>query len=720
MRDIKDLEHHKLSEKIVSVIQGKTLNPDPAFFRILVAYYFCKMASMMRVDIKTHDRGTIPVSMYAINLAPSGNGKGLSTNIIEEHVINQFKDRFTNETFKKISEKNIAKLACKRAVIDNITDEESLDKVNSEFSSTGELYFSFDSGTAPAIKQLRHRLLMAKAGSLNMEIDEIFSNLLGSTEALNSFLELYDVGKIKRKLTKNTADQKHLVEIDGNTPTNMMLYGTASQMQNGGKEETEFYAFLLIGYARRCFFGYTTSSIDCTQMSPDEIYDMMTDSTSSSFITDISNQLGRLANEVNFGTTLTMSKKVSLLSIEYMQRCHKIAHQMKDHQEIEKAEVSHRYFKAMKVSGAYAFVDGSHEITEEHLYSAIKLAEESGEAFAQIVNRERNYVKLAKYLANVGHEVTQADLVEDLQFYTGSAAAKSEMMNLAVAYGYKNNIIIKKTYDQNIEFITGESMDVTDIDKVRISYSTDIAYKYIADVAKFTDLHQVVCLKGYHYTAHNFIDGHRTKENAVQGFNLVVLDIDTGTSLKAAKELLSDYKCMFATTKRHSDINNRFRIILPLTHMVKLNSEQYSKFMENVFAWLPFTVDDQTKDISRKWQSHPGTYEYTEGKLLDATLFIPQTRKEEEQTKQVLDNDAMTNMERWFFLNTANGNRSNKFIRYAFCLVDNGCTAEAVRSALLSFNNKLKERLPEDEINTTIMVSTIKAIAKRDSTKQVA
>ena len=111
MKDLSTVDHFEPAEKLVKVLMQKTQNSNPLFFRVLVAYYFSKVASMMRTDIKTHDRGLIPVSLYALNLASSGHGKGFSTNIVEEKVINQFKERFLNETIPAVSEKNLAKLA---------------------------------------------------------------------------------------------------------------------------------------------------------------------------------------------------------------------------------------------------------------------------------------------------------------------------------------------------------------------------------------------------------------------------------------------------------------------------------------------------------------------------------------------------------------------------------------------------------------------------------
>ena len=110
MIDISSFKHHDTSEKIVEILCDKTQNDNPLFFRVLVGYYFSVVASMMRTTIATHDRGDIPVNMYALNLSPSGTGKGFSTNIIENQVINLFREKFTEETFPILAATKIAQI----------------------------------------------------------------------------------------------------------------------------------------------------------------------------------------------------------------------------------------------------------------------------------------------------------------------------------------------------------------------------------------------------------------------------------------------------------------------------------------------------------------------------------------------------------------------------------------------------------------------------------
>jgi hypothetical protein len=713
MKTFDEMDYHPVSEDLVQILCDKTQNRNPLFFRVMVAYYFSMVASMMRCKILTLDRGELPVNMFAINLSTSGSGKGYSTNIIEDMVIDQFRHNFTNFTFEALAQQNLPVIANARAVRKGTDPDDELVRVTKEFDSQGPLLFAFDSGTTPAVKQARQKLLMANAGSLNFQMDEMGSNLLSNSEVLSTFLELYDVGKVKQKLVKNTGENARHEEIVGRTPTNMMLFGTPSRLLNGGRTEEEFYAMLDEGYARRCFFGYARKHDRITDMTPQEILDQRTNTNTDQFIAQLSTRLGQLADMSQVGKTLQIDRDTTLLLIEYQMACEKKAERLAEHDEMRKAELAHRYFKALKLAGAYAFIDGAPEVTETHLYQAIKLAEESGKAFDQILTRDRPYVKLAKYIADVNRDVTQADLVEDLPFYKGNTSQKAEMMQLAIAYGYQNNIIIKKIHEDGVEFLRGETLKQTDLSEMLVSWSTDLAFNYVQESAPFEELHQMTQAENLHWATHGFRDGHRSEDNAIPGFNMVVFDVDHGVDLDTAKALLKDYKALFYTTKRHTDTEHRFRIVMPISYTLSLDAKDYKEFMANMYAWLPFEVDTSTGQRARKWMSHPGEYWYQDGELLDPLPFIPKTSKNEEFKQIMLDQQGMDNLERWVVNNTGDGNRNNMLLRYAMILVDAGFQFDGIMSKVLHLNTKLRDPLDEAEIVGTIMVSVGKAISAR-------
>ena len=711
LKSYDEMDFHPASEKLVKILCDKTQNTNPLFFRVMVGYYFSLVASMMRAKILTMDQGEIPVNMYAINLSVSGSGKGYSTNVIEDQVIDQFRHNFTEQTFPLIAQKNLPKISHLRAIRKGTDPDTELLITEKEFENIGPLLFSFDSGTTAAVKQARQKLLMAEAGSMNLQIDEIGSNLLGNMEVLNTFLELFDVGKVKQKLVKNTADNARHEEIHGKTPTNMMLFGTPSSLLDGSKSEEEFYSMLETGYARRSFFGYAKSHVRKAGLKARDILAMRVDTTTNAFIEQLSDQLGNLADMSFVDKKMPISEDVTLLFIKYQLQCEEKAHTFGEHEEMRKAELSHRHFKALKLAGTYAFIDGSVEVTEKHAYYAIKLAEHSGQAFAQILTRDRPYVKLAKYIAAIRRPVTQADLVEDLPFYKVPLNQKNEMMQLAVAYGYQNNIIIKKAFSDGVEFLRGETLEKTNLDKMLVSYSTDFAEGYQPDTAKFDDLHKMTQAPGIHWCSHSFVGQHRSEDNAIPGFNLLVLDVDHGVDLDTAKKLLKEYKALFYTTKRHTDNEHRFRIVMPINYKLELDAKDYKDFMNNVFQWLPFEVDDCTGQRSRKWMSNAGEYSYQEGEVLDILPFIPKTSKNETFKKTVLDQQGMDNLERWVINNTGDGNRNNMLHRYAMILRDAGFDFEGIRQKVNSLNEKLPDKLTEAEIMGTVLVTISKAIA---------
>ena len=713
MTDLTGVTHHPAITEIVDVLCNKTQNTDKGFFRAEVAYFLGKMASIMRATIVTKDRGEIPVNIYALALATSGFGKGHSVNIMEGEFLAGFKRRFMEDTMPAVAEKHLWDIANHRAVRNGTNDPQAeFDKVQSEFNKTGAYPFTFDGGTAPAVKQLRHKLLLANCGAITLQIDEIGSNLVKEVEVLNLFLELYDQGMTKQKLTKNTADSVRNEEIDGKTPTNMLLFGTPAKLLDGGTTENEFYSFLETGYARRCIFGMGHQDRKAFHsMSATEIYQRQIQPTNNAMVDKWANDFAKLADASMYGWKMMVEDDVAIALLEYKIECEKKADAMKDHEEIRKAEMGHRFFKALKLAGALAFVDMSSEVEMDHLKQAILLVEESGLAFATILNREKPYVKLAKYIADVGHEVTHADLHEALPFYKSGAAARNEMMTLATAWGHRHHIIIKKSYVDSIEFFKGESLKETNLEELTLSYSNSFAYEYEAVTVPFDQLQDLAVMandagEAMHWANHAFAKRHRSEESAIPGFNMIVIDVDGGVSLATVHELMKEYKFVTYTTKRHGeDGEDRFRLLIPINYNLDLDAEEYREFMNSFMEWLPFKTDESANQRSKKWLTNPNAqcFTNTEGVVLDALPFIPRTAKNEQHRKEMKEVASLDNLERWFAQRIATGNRNNNMIKFALALVDGGLDLLTVQKQVLAFNKKLSNPLSDEEIESTIM-----------------
>jgi hypothetical protein len=710
---------HPKQQKLVEILSAQTQNKDLLFFHVLVAYHFAKLASMMRTKIRIQGRGEIPVNLYAINLASSGSGKGHSMSIIEDEVVNLFREHFMGRTLHLAADMNIEKLAMKRATQHNKDLQEEIDKLNREYMEAGPMLFSFDSGTTAAVKQMRHKLQLANCGAMSMEIDEIGYNLSSNKEVLTSFLELFDLGKLKQKLVKNTKENIRTQQLYGSTPTNMLLFGTPTRLLNGSATENEFYELLDSGLARRCFFGISKKRFaDNRQLKPEEVFQIFNDTAAHDFLADISNDLAVLAEPQNLHTTLDMPKDVAVQWLAYRLHCERLADQMSEHEELRRAELQHRYFKVAKLAGAYAFIDQSMQITEAHLQNAIALAEASGEAFESILTRDRPHVKLAAYICSIGREVTEADLVQDLAFFKGSDAARKTMLKLAMAYSFKNNMAIKKELVDEIEFYSGKYLPETDIENMILSYSQHQTNNYANKAVEFNKLHQLVTAKDYHWVNHylrgNGIDpgGYRRDEFCKPEFNILVLDIDGGVSIQEVKNLFSDHTYLIHTTKRHTDLAHRFRFILPMSHILELPTQEYKDFMTNVIKSLPFEVDTQTTDRARKWETFPGNHWYNQGKLFDVLPFIPKTRKADEN-KRIYEAQAnLRPLERWCINQAPTQGRNNILLRYALVLVDRGYDFASIQQHVMDLNSQLQSPLEEQEIQSTILTTVSRKLSQ--------
>lgn len=711
MIDLSNTTYAPVIEEITDVLCNKTQNVDKGFYRIEVAYFLAKMASSMRASIKTKDRGIVPVNVYALTLASSGYGKGHSVNIMENEFIRGFKRKFLEETMPEVARQHMDKIAQERAIKNNTDEAIERDIVEAEYKKLGAYPFTFDSGTSPAVKQLRDKLLLAAAGSINLQIDEVGSNLVNNTEVLNVFLELFDQGLVKQKLIKNTVDSTRTEEREGGTPTNMLLFGTPAKLFDGGLTEDAFYSFLEIGYARRCLFGIgRLDKKSLYSMTPAEIFAKLTDPSNSSTVFKWAQHFTQLADLSHYNYQMSIADATSIKLIEYKSECEKVADTLPEFEEIRKAELSHRYFKALKLAGALAFVDESPEVTLTHVLQAIKLVEDSGNAFGSILTREKPYMKLAKYIASTDNELTHADLNEALPFYKSSAAARNELMNLAVAWGYKNHIVIKKSFVDGIEFFKGETLKPIDLEKIIISWSTDFAFSYQTENAPWDKLDTLFLGSDLNWCNHGFVNGHRCNECTIPAFNIVVIDVDGTATLKATQELFKDYKYIIYTTKSHgTNGQDRFRLILPLNYTLEFSNDDYKEFMNNIIKWLPFKIDETSNQASKKWLSNDkGQIFKNDGECLDALRFIPRTSRNEQFEKDYSKIESMDNLERWFASRMVPGNRNNMMYKYAMALVDSGLDFNEVSERVKKFNKQSGCNLSTEELNGSILTSIAK------------
>ena len=708
LKPFDQMAYDPVTEMLTDIMCAKTQNSERMFFRIANSYYWGVLASQMHAKVEGWGGSQLPINIYAMNLSPSGTGKGYSTGLVEDQVINRFRETFMENTFPLAAEQRMKALAARRALRKGTDATDEYEALLKEYNTIGSLLFSFDSATVPAVKQLRHKLNMADAGGVNLQVDEIGANLVGQTEVLNAFLELYDKGKIKDKLVKSSVENTRYESIEGSTPTNMLLFGTPSKLLDSGLTQKHLTEMLEMGYARRCFFGYVPRVKKNVTADAATLVNQMFNTTSDATLDQLSCDLEQLADISNMNKIVRIEQAEAIYLMEYKIHCDKRAECLKEHENIMRSELENRFFKVLKLAAAYAFRDYSPNITIDHLEAAMRLAEDSGEHFARLMAPEYDYEKVARFLADCDTGVTLPDLEQALPCFRGSKQIKDQMIEYAVAWGYRHNIIVKKLYDGNILFLRGETLKQTNTDEMILSTSLKLAEGYKASRIKFEDLEQLGSMDNGHWANHHFEGGYRREDHTLAGFNMIVLDVDGTLPLATAKELLKEYKCFFYTTKRHQneDKLDRYRIILPTNYELHLDREEYKMFMDNVMASLPFEMDESCNQRNKKWLTcESAETHFNEGELFDVIPYIPRTAKNEEREARFKDQKDLDNLERWVLNNTGDGNRNKQLYNYAMVLVESGLEFIDIGERVRSLNNKLMDKLTEEELQATILKS---------------
>jgi hypothetical protein len=724
IEDFKKYGYNPICETFTQYARSSTQENRPKFIRSLVTAGICKICSNMGTKVITRAGSKIIPNMYMLALMPSGFGKTRSVQLIEKTLITPSFEKYTREVYPKIKikarERLLKLLVTSTAEDPEMTSEKLSELATAGMGYLGDLYPKVEAITPVAVLQAAHQIRLHKTGSLNLEIDEIGSYLSEAKEVLNMYLKLYDTGELGVKAIKVSKEALRVPNVKGHAAANLLLFGTPAKVFDGANVESLFTELLSIGFGRRLLYVFDSSPGEINNMTSEEIYDLMANaSETEDEILELTKSVADNVTLENVGKHITMPKSVYIKMIEYQKECIEISNNLPDIHSIRKAEILDRSFKALKYSAAYCWVSGESEISIENLAHAVNLIEDSGEALIKVLTRTPKHIQLFQYLCQSERAKTEADIVKELTSFCGTKTQREDIVHLAFSHAQTVNGGIVEYVENKVKFYKGYLLEESSIDSILVSYSKGRTFNYIkAPELDLEQLKKVVLMPNYCFTVHNFVDGHRNADNVIYGFNLIVLDADSGeVSLQEASNLLQDYTHMIYATKRHTVEKPRFRVILPMSHKLKLDKTEFTKFMRNVFLWAPLNLDEGASDIARAWSCNK-TEEVIvnsseETKLVNAMQFTA-GRVEEKKLRALSEGtEGFSKSYVWFRnqIETGENTRNVMLFRFLKGLQDSAksisteLTAQdilQIKDRVTQLNESLTHPLTLAELNDTI------------------
>lgn len=246
---------------------------------------------------------------------------------------------------------------------------------------------------------------------------------------------------------------------------------------------------------------------------------------------------------------------------------------------------------------------------------------------------------------------------------------------------------------------------------INISISEDITSGFLPIKILFSDLPYIALAK-INYSPTEFKDGYRRLDNALEGNNVIVLDIDDGWTIAEAKKFLEEHNllALITTTKSHllpkndQPSRDRFRIFLPVLSPFKGTTNEYRCMMQNIFKYFQDKPDKATCDMSRTFYGNANKdnhgYIFINGwKLLDLDKFERKPQRPDQEIKLIHSGD-MTKLEDYWIKEAVTGNRNNTLFK-AFSFYKNKLlSAGEILDKVLIINSKLADPLEEIEVRS--------------------
>ncbi len=410
--------------------------------------------------------------------------------------------------------------------------------------------------------------------------------------------------------------------------------------------------------------------------------------------------------------------------------------------EISKIVRMHLQWKAFKLAGSLAILEGSDHITLEHYSDAISFCEYFD---TDMVEFEQELVKepyevFVDYMNSNAHSGEFSISLHNLRKMgyipmSGTPANKiKDLIHLASSYDSKgiyraddNGISFERIVETEVIGISYLSVDNSKVAKaVATKAPPETIRKLKSDVASttrngytyeettFATLADML-LEDFAYSPFKFQNGQRGKDYVESGCKWIYLDIDdSNITDEEAHLILSDINHHIVRTS-NPDNPFKFRVLVELDSMVDVPDRQWKAFIESISNELVLTSDPLPKaQIAFSYANRTVLSTLDASPLSVKPHLIAANEKEQQKPRPTLTTkqsktllaDPLETFAQAF--NAQQGRRSRSLIQAAYYAKDLGASTADIVTLMNEINDYWLEPMDQTRFENTIISQVLR------------
>ena len=673
-------DQHPLISKFVETFGYLSIHKDAA--NAIVHSYISAALTQNQYYVYTKREGYLNPGLMTLVLAPSSVGKGAVESAIERIVLKDYYD-----TYMEVHKSKFDAAAQRWADQANAPFEQGVEKLE----KLGIPLIWCKTLTQPTFDQMKTLFGVTQFGALHYIVDEIFSRPEILKEGvIQDFVEAFESGMSKPRGLKNTKENERIA-FSGQINSSVLMFGTGTKLKTDPSIKQLMNAMGEEGWARRVAVIYQDKRPIRAIKTPKERE-----------VDDDGKEKELYGNQLN--QIILKALKMKGFKVEPDERAYQLLREystLRDYRESEEPILNRSYAvngtvtKVLKVAGMYAVLDNKPFIDETSFLMAVRYVEDTMKYIETVYPPQEIHLQVLSFLKdNTGVGYPSTTLKNGILKGISAKGQEDALLMAQDAARLEGSVL--SVYEMNgVEMYKAISMPkaqtcvMSGTTKEGAVVNTEFLFVDIFDELNKYDT----------VINHQVVNASLDDQNIMEGFSMLILEIgetDLGWERKGIAKILKDYThATYKITIPEVDEDGVIHgerdatvLLLPLSNIMKLNSEQYYDYMLNVRQILPFGsgIEVQTPNYQISADIVDDSLVIHEGKIFDGLTFL----YSQDSVMKGVNISQFNEIELWYF-SLIEKNGARKILSGYFNIMQGLLDKDQAIIYLKDFNQKLAQ-----------------------------